>query len=740
MTAREADPLYALRGAPIRPLLAGRQGASGILPPAATGEARGPGGVCIRYEVFGGGPRTVLLLPPWQILHSRTWKFQVPYLARYFRVITFDPRGAGRSDRPPSGYGHDAQTGDALAVMDATGTERAVAVGFSRSATHALLLAHRHPERVEKLVLLASAVPLWSDAERAEFLERFRRPRTSYAGWEQYNAEFWRSRYEEFLWFFFSEMFSEPHGLKGRCDGVSWGRQTTPDVLIATIEEGAIPTALPDALPGIRQPVLIVHGAGDRIRPHAQNARPLRERLPNARLLTVEGGGHALPVREPVRVNRLLRDVTGVPVRDGRWAHALTAPRRVLWVCSPVGLGHVRRDLSIAQALRDLDPALQIDWLAVDPVRAAVQAAGERVHPASDLLFNESAHVEALSAEHDVNVFLALWDMDEVFAANFMTFLDVVERERYDCWVGDEAWDLDHYLHENPDLKTAPFAFMTDFIGFLPIDDRPDSAEAVLCRDWNAETIAHVARYPAIRDRAIFFGEPDDVMDRPFAPDLPNMRAWAREHFEFGGYVPGFEPAALPEPAALKRELGYDPSRPLVIATAGGTAVGRFLLRKCAEAFPMMRARRPDLEMVIVAGPRTPAGAFPEHDGLRVAGYVPDLFRHLACCDLAITQGGLATCMELVAAQRPFLYFPLANHFEQTYHVDARLRRYGADGRMDYRATSAEALAAAALSRLGAPVGYRAVAHGTERRIASRIASLTGTPGERAAGVRASPA
>src|SRR4051794_30511106 len=56
-------------------------------------------GVKIGYEVFGAGPRTVLLMPSWSIVHSRMWKAQVPYLARHARVVTYDGRGNGLSDR-----------------------------------------------------------------------------------------------------------------------------------------------------------------------------------------------------------------------------------------------------------------------------------------------------------------------------------------------------------------------------------------------------------------------------------------------------------------------------------------------------------------------------------------------------------------------------------------------------------------------------------------------------------------
>jgi hypothetical protein len=58
---------------------------------------------------------------------------------------------------------------------------------------------------------------------------------------------------------------------------------------------------------------------------------------------------------------------------------------------------------------------------------------------------------------------------------------------------------------------------------------------------------------------------------------------------------------------------------------------------------------------------------------------VHNLFEHLACSDLALVQGGLSTCMELVATRRPFLSFPLERHFEQCIHVQNRLHNYCAD-------------------------------------------------------------
>src|SRR3954464_9090511 len=98
-------------------------------------------GVRIFYEVYGDGEPTLLLLPPWALVHSRFWKAQVPYLARHFRVVTFDPRGNGRTDRPDTAdlYGPRMLERDAIAVLDAVGASECVMVVHCGSAAAGLL-------------------------------------------------------------------------------------------------------------------------------------------------------------------------------------------------------------------------------------------------------------------------------------------------------------------------------------------------------------------------------------------------------------------------------------------------------------------------------------------------------------------------------------------------------------------------------------------------------------------------
>ncbi len=98
-------------------------------------------------------------------------------------------------------------------------------------------------------------------------------------------------------------------------------------------------------------------------------------------------------------------------------------------------------------------PDLQIDLArAQDPVTRVLAGEGERIHPASAHLANESGHIESESAEHDLHCFQAWRRMDEILVANFMVFHDLVEAEQYDLWIGDEAWEMDYYLHENPEV------------------------------------------------------------------------------------------------------------------------------------------------------------------------------------------------------------------------------------------------------------------------------------------------
>jgi pimeloyl-ACP methyl ester carboxylesterase/predicted glycosyltransferase len=700
--------------------------ASRALSPQESGFADSSG-VGVGYEVFGQGEETVLFLPPWSITHSRFWKLQVPSLSHHFRVVTYDARGNGRSDRPEHAdqYGSRNGAADALAVLEATGTPRAVLVAHCAAAGTALLLATQHADNVAGVVFMSPALPL-TPALPERTGHDFEAELPAYEGWAKANRHYWAQDFRGYLEFFFGECFPEPHSTKQLEDSVGWGLNGDPETLALTLNAPDLSLDEIHRLLGeLRCPLLVTQGDEDHLIPPDRGAAFAA--ATGAELVEWEGVGHCPNARHPVAFNLMLREFCERawqrPARRPPFRRALARPKRALYVSSPIGLGHAWRDVAIVQELRKLHPDLQVDWLAQDPVTRVLEQCGERIHPMSPRLANESRHMTAESRDHELNAFQAWRRMDEILLANFMLFHEVAAADPYDLWIGDEAWELDYYLHENPELKTAPYVFLTDFVGWLPLAEG-GAEEARLTADYNAEMIEQIDRFPSVRDRALFIGNRDDVVPHSFGAGLPRISPWVEEHFDFTGYALGPDAGAPADQAARRAELGYRDDERICVVTVGGSGVGSGLLERVIAAFPEARRLVPGLRMIVVCGPRIDRAAFPAHEGLELHGYVHGLSRHLAAGDVAIVQGGLATCMELAAAQRPFLYFPLARHFEQNIHVRHRLERYDAGRAMDYATATPACIAAALAGALAQHTAPAAVERDGAARAARAIAAL----------------
>ncbi len=688
-------------------------------------------GVRVAFESFGTGESTIVFVPIDTIVESRVWKGQVPYLSRHHRVVTIDPRGNGASDRvsDPALMGDLDFVADTIAVMDRLGVGRAVLVGICTSASQALVCASRHPERVQGVVAVA---PWTKDrtpplAPRAESAARFGEELAAYDGWFRFNRHYWQADWPDFARFFFDQMCCEPHSSKVFEDVVGYADQTTAEVMLAVADAPQYPGTVAEAeemLRSVTCPVLVVSGTEDRCQP--QGRFETVARLTNAERLVLEGSGHLPMGRDPVVLNHAIKDftdrATGTVPPPRTWSRGSRRRPRILYLSSPIGLGHVRRDLAIADALRARRPDVEVEWLTQAPVLQFLEQRGEKVHPASAHLVSESTHFESESGEHDLHAFQAIRRMDEVLVNNFMVFDDLVSRESFDLWVGDEAWDVDHFLHENPELKRAPFVWMTDFVGWVPMADGGER-EAFLAADLNAEMVEHVARFPTLRDRSVFVGDPADVVDLPLGPDLPSVREWTLDHFEFSGYVMG-ERVAAADRATLRHRLGYADDDVVCVVSVGGSGVGAHLLQRVAASYDEARRRVPRLRMVLVTGPRIDPASVKAPAGVEVHGFLPDLDLHHAACDIAVVQGGLSTTMELTAHQRPFLYFPLGHHFEQQVHVRHRLDRHGAGRYMDYRDAEPSRIADALVEELQRTVSYVEVPTGGATRAAQLVAEL----------------
>jgi pimeloyl-ACP methyl ester carboxylesterase len=266
------------------------------------------GGVRIFYEVYGRGEPTLLFLPPWAIVHSRIWKLQIPYFARHFRVVVFDGRGNGRSDRPDTAeaYAEWEYAADALAVLDETATDRAVVVALSWGCQWGLILTARHPERVKAVWFVGAGPGLTGQPfsyEEYPFDEHL----DTDEGWAKENRHYWLRDWRGYVEFFFSQCFTEPHSTKQIEDAVEWGLETTAETMLLTEAAPTLdPACVRELGAQVRCPVLVVHGDEDEITPHAEGAA-LAEAT-GGRLVTFAGSGHCPQARDPVRFNLLLRE------------------------------------------------------------------------------------------------------------------------------------------------------------------------------------------------------------------------------------------------------------------------------------------------------------------------------------------------------------------------------------------------------------------------------------------------
>jgi len=338
--------------------------------------------------------------------------------------------------------------------------------------------------------------------------------------------------------------------------------------------------------------------------------------------------------------------------------------KKVLYVSGSIGMGHVTRDLAIANELCKRNPDVEISWLASHPASQAIKDAGGNLLPESARYSDITLIYEKTSQGFRIN------DLKASFKAGFKepsrrfeVFQAATSREHFDLVIGDESNEI-LWKFKNPILKKMPFVFITDFIGYSATTNNP--LDKLLNYSYNRSLYGtkDLKKPAAEMDMCLFVGEEEDIPDTKLGFMLPKCRDWARARCNFIGYVFQFDPAEYADKAKVRAGLGYG-KEPLVVCSIGGTSIGKELLLLCGRAYPIVKKKLPELRMILVCGPRLSGESLDVPKGVEVRGYVPHLYQHFAASDLAIVQGGGTTTMELASLRRPFLYFPLENHFEQ---------------------------------------------------------------------------
>ena len=249
--------------------------------------------------------------------------------------------------------------------------------------------------------------------------------------------------------------------------------------------------------------------------------------------------------------------------------------------------------------------------------------------------------------------------------------------------------------------------------------------EAFLTSDYNAEMVEHVARYPRLRDRSVFVGDPEDLVGDPLGPGLPSIRDWTLEHFDFTGYVMGERPDPA-DSGPLRRRLGYADDEVVCLVSVGGSAVGAPLLRRIIDSYDAAAGRVPGLTHARRhrSAAQEPRRTSPHRAASTSTGSCPTSTCTTPRATSRSSRAGCPPPWKRTAAGRPFLYFPLRHHFEQQVHVRHRLERHRAGRAMDYAAADPDSVADALVDELARPRDYLPVPGDGAHRAAALLAEV----------------
>ncbi|PSN94971.1 hypothetical protein B9Q04_00870 [Candidatus Marsarchaeota G2 archaeon BE_D] len=323
---------------------------------------------------------------------------------------------------------------------------------------------------------------------------------------------------------------------------------------------------------------------------------------------------------------------------------------RLLVGVSSVGLGHVKRSLSIVREIVKLRPDTSVGWLCAQPALSYLESVGENILPESYEMVSLSSAFEEKSVGGSVDSLEAVRVAYNLAKQNYQVIRKIVAE--YDLLVQDEFLEtlFAHRWEQNPTLPSCR-AVITDFVdialkGFNPVR-------------WVFGAYANrMLRKSLLMNDARVFA--DSINSVP-----PSLRGWVQTNFLVTG------PIVLVlvddrEVGKLRRRLLEDSGkRRIVCFTIGGTAVGKHILdfawqnrRELSDAL--------DALLLFLTGPRVD---FREYNGdeksVLAVGFTTQATAYFQASDCVVTQGGASTLNELEALGKPTVCIPIKGHWEQ---------------------------------------------------------------------------
>lgn len=254
----------------------------------------------IYYETSGSGQALVLIsglgYPLWQ------WHRMIPILAEHFRVIAFDNRGVGQTDKPSGPYTAQMLAADTAGLLEALGVEKAVVMGHSMGGFIAQAMALDFPEKVGKLVLCSTNfggprhAPITAEAW-AVLSDTTSDPLTRFTnGLKVSTAPGWAESHPNEVQAWVQWRIANPLDLAGYQSQIAIG--------LGLVAEAA---SFENKLPNVGVPALVLFGAHDKVVPPA-NAGLLAAKLPDAKIVILPDAGHFFPIETPEAASQAVID------------------------------------------------------------------------------------------------------------------------------------------------------------------------------------------------------------------------------------------------------------------------------------------------------------------------------------------------------------------------------------------------------------------------------------------------
>ena len=404
----------------------------------------------------------------------------------------------------------------------------------------------------------------------------------------------------------------------------------------------------------------------------------------------------------------------------------------ILIISGTLGLGHVTRDLEIAKEIRKEIPHVKISWIAAPPASNYLIENNETLLPESECWPSETEIAEKTSVGSNMNVAYYFVNASETWDKQWEIFKKVVKKYSFNLIIGDETYRIatnltDAALNNQPIIQT-PFVIIYDFVGAKTMTNDPKEKEVVdyMNNLWQIRISSKFPKeIPQNLITRFFVGDVDDVENRETDSGVIDFQNMVKGSMTFLGNIIRFDPEEYRDKSYFREKLNYS-SNPLIVCNVGGSNIGSELLQLCGASYEILEKTLPGLQMVLVCGPRIDPDTLELSKGVRVHGYMPDLIEHFAACDLAIIQPGLSTVNELVALQKPFIYFPIPGHFEQS-DISNRLKRRQVGIEMLLEETTPELLGDAILSSLGLEVKYPVMNFQGARVAATHVKKILST-------------